>query len=85
MSYFSEEESNRLVDNWFHCGDFIDCKEENVDIVIGNPPYVRATGLPLSIRRRYSSALTTFTLGTDMYVAFFEKGLRILSKKGGLS
>ena len=84
IRYFDKKSSNDLIKAWFHCSDFIKCQEENVDIVIGNPPYVRATDIPLSLRKFYSSILNTFTLGTDMYVAFIEKGLRTLSKQGKL-
>lgn len=51
------------------------------DLVVGNPPYVRVHNMDESTRK----LVKTFSFAggsTDLYIAFMEKGLSILSKKG---
>jgi methylase of polypeptide subunit release factors len=78
----SADEADYLSRRWFHLADFIESDQANVDLVIGNPPYIRATDLSLQDRQQYAQQLQTFTFGTDIYIAFLEKGLRMLSPKG---
>ncbi len=56
--------------------------EEGFDIVIGNPPYIRQeriTEYKPQFRKIYED---TFAGTADMYVYFYEKGLRILNSRG---
>ncbi|MFT9039267.1 Eco57I restriction-modification methylase domain-containing protein [Schleiferilactobacillus harbinensis] len=78
----SADEADYLSRRWFHLADFIESDQADVDLVIGNPPYIRATDLSLHDRQQYAQQLQTFTFGTDIYIAFLEKGLRMLSPKG---
>jgi len=59
-------------------------QEESFDVVIGNPPYVRNTELPNRDKeffiKNYSSAHKQY----DIYVLFFEIGLKLLKNKGYL-
>lgn len=73
-----------LINHWFRNEDFILSDAHDFDIVIGNPPYIRATELKKSIRNTYVQTLDTFTLGTDIYVGFIEKGLKSINKNGKL-
>lgn len=69
----SADEADYLSRRWFHLADFIESDQANVDLVIGNPPYIRATDLSLQDRQQYAQQLQTFTFGTDIYIAFLEK------------
>jgi adenine-specific DNA-methyltransferase len=64
--------------------DFLMPRECAFDYVIGNPPYVPITHLSKSekakFRRRFSAARGRF----DLYLLFFEQGLRLLRPSGRL-
>jgi adenine-specific DNA-methyltransferase len=64
--------------------DFLTAREGAFDYVIGNPPYVPITELSKSekarFRRRFSAARGRF----DLYLLFFEQGLRLLGPSGRL-
>ena len=51
------------------------------DIVIGNPPYVRQEKIK-EIKPYLKEHYETYTGVADLYVYFFEKGLKILKNKG---
>ncbi len=54
---------------------------EGFDVVIGNPPYVRQEKikhLKPTLKKRY----TCYTGAADLYVYFYERGLRLLNTKG---
>jgi type I restriction-modification system DNA methylase subunit len=75
------DETIAMLNAFKWIGDF---QEESFDIVIGNPPYVRNTELPTndkeSFVKNYSSAYKQY----DIYVLFFEIGLKLLKNKGYL-
>jgi hypothetical protein len=75
-----------LAEKWIVQADFLLC-DWNVrfDFVIGNPPYVRIEALPVAVLRNYRSRFSTATDRADIYVAFFERGLQLLSDRGVLS
>jgi len=54
------------------------------DVVIGNPPYVRADHL-VPFKGYFASRYRTFHGSADLYVYFFEQGLRVLRPGGYLS
>ena len=76
--------AKRLVDTWYVQRDFVETNISDADLVIGNPPYIRATDIAMENRNRYMESLETFTRGTDIYIAFFEKGLKSLDTGGKL-
>ncbi|MEO7046738.1 MAG: TaqI-like C-terminal specificity domain-containing protein [Ferruginibacter sp.] len=56
-------------------------KQGGFDVVIGNPPYVKA-GL-IGIEKKYFSSKYKVYDGTaDLYTYFFEKGINLLNKSG---
>ena len=57
--------------------------DERMDYVVGNPPYVRVHNLTRHYEdvKRYSFAASGMT---DMYLAFYELGLRMLNERGML-
>jgi methylase of polypeptide subunit release factors len=54
------------------------------DVIVGNPPYVRIEDLPRAVLQRYRSLYTTLGDRADLYVAFIERGLQLLSSRGVL-
>ena len=54
------------------------------DIVIGNPPYVRNTDLTNKDKNYFKSSYKSAYKQYDIYVLFFELGLKILKNKGYL-
>jgi hypothetical protein len=52
------------------------------DFVIGNPPYVRLEDIPEETVAFYRKAYSTMRGRADLYVAFFEAGLRQLNEGG---
>jgi hypothetical protein len=81
----SDNEIEQVLDYWLIAGDYLlEGGGIHADFVIGNPPYIRATSLSAYIRNQYQQALSTMSMGTDIYVGFFERGLRSLNENGVL-
>lgn len=64
------------------CEDFLLADHAPVDMVVGNPPYIRYEEIPEEKRNLYKSLFSTFHYRTDIYVLFFEKSLRLLNPGG---
>lgn len=62
--------------------DYLLAKHKPVDIVIGNPPYIRYEQIPKNKLEKYKGLFSTFFYRTDIYVLFFEHSLKQL-KPGG--
>ncbi len=78
--------SLELAATWIVAGDFLLSQWPNCfDLVVGNPPYVRIEALPPRLLKHYREIFSTVTDRADLYVAFFEKGLSLLSEKGRLA
>ena len=56
--------------------------DRQVDIVIGNPPYIRYEQIPKDKLDIYKRRYATFYYRADMYVLFFEQSLRLLKHDG---
>ena len=65
-------------------GDFLDRVCPSFDFVVGNPPYVSLGALSADERTRYRGAYQTATGRFDLYLLFFERALRLLSRSGRL-
>jgi hypothetical protein len=76
-----------LVDLWIHEGDFILGRDLNAtaDFVLGNPPYVRLEDIAPVRTFAYRRACPTMGGRADLFVAFYETGLRSLKHKGTLA
>lgn len=73
--------------DWFD-SDWMFGIKEGFDVVIGNPPYVRADHPGVAeVRKRIMESEEYETLWEkwDLYVAFMEKGFKLLAKNGVLS
>ena len=69
---------------WIRTGDYLfEAVSMEADFVVGNPPYVRLEEIPEETATRYRDAYPTMRGRADLYVAFFEAGLRQL-KEGGV-
>lgn len=81
----SSERSRAIAETWIDHGDFIVTPhdEETADFVVGNPPYIRLEDITDDRLALYRQTCTTMTGRADIYLGFFELGLRLL-KKGGL-
>jgi len=65
-----------------HFGDVFARENAGFDVVIANPPYVRAQRLD---REKYAGMYPSLRGNTDLYVAFVERGLDLAGKKGELA
>ncbi|HEY3373570.1 MAG TPA: Eco57I restriction-modification methylase domain-containing protein [Candidatus Aquicultor sp.] len=76
-----------VLSSWIKQADYLleEHPKGEVDFVIGNPPYIRAQEIPSSCRTTYIKNCKTMTEGTDIYVGFFEVGLRSLKPEGVLA
>ena len=64
--------------------DFLLGSYKKFDIITGNPPYVRHEKIPIGKKKLYRKTFSTFRHRSDLYIAFYEKGLNILTDKGQL-
>ncbi len=73
-----------LAASWVRSGDYLfDAFHLSVaDYVIGNPPYIRLEEIPSETAGLYRDAYPTMRGRADVYVAFFEAGLRQLKPNG---
>jgi adenine-specific DNA-methyltransferase len=72
-----------LASTWVRIGDYLfEAPGTEADFVIGNPPYVRLEDIPEGTAMFYRNAYPTMRGRADLYVAFFEAGLRQLKESG---
>lgn len=78
--------AEELVGSWLVRTDFLlhDWREP-FDLVVGNPPYVRIEDLPRPLLQRYRAEFRSMTDRADLYIAFLERGLQLLSADGVLA
>lgn len=65
----------------FFVEDYLLCSHKPVDIIIGNPPYIRYEEIPEDKLAQYKT-FPTFYYRADIYVLFFEKSLAQLNPGG---
>ena len=63
-------------------GDFLQSRLPEMDIVVGNPPYVRYENIPAIQLDFIKKTFPTFHYRADLYIPFFEKSLRLLKPDG---
>ncbi|MCX2819046.1 N-6 DNA methylase [Haladaptatus sp. F3-133] len=59
--------------------------DEEFDLVVANPPYVRIQNLSDDVKETYSARYATAIKNFDIYVPFIERGLDWLSEDGKLA
>lgn len=70
------------ISTFIQQGDFLQKEAPQVDIVVGNPPYVRYEQLPEEIITFCKRTFSTFHYRADLYIPFYEKTLRLLKPDG---
>jgi len=80
------ETCEHLASAWVTQQDFLlsPPDEESADFVVGNPPYIRLEAVPPTRSAAYRRACTTMGGRADVYVGFYEHGLRALRRDGTL-
>lgn len=78
--------ARELSEAWATQGDFLLLDwTRRFDFVVGNPPYVRLEDLPKQVLAEYRRRFETLTDRADVYIAFFEQGLHLLTEGGTLA
>ena len=78
--------ADELVATWLRHEDFLLADfDGEFEFVIGNPPYVRQELIPDELLRLYRSKFPTMVGRADLYIAFMERSLGLLSNGGKLS
>lgn len=77
---YCSELAEDLAQHWIRSGDFLlkPPAERSADFVIGNPPYVRLEAVPRERSDAYRLACATMGGRADVYVGFYEHGLKAL-------
>ncbi|MFC5833721.1 Eco57I restriction-modification methylase domain-containing protein [Nonomuraea insulae] len=81
------EESAKVASTWVRRGDYLLEQAHGLpkaDFVVGNPPYIRLEDVPTARMDFYRALYRTMVGRSDIYVGFFEAGLRSLSEGGRL-
>ena len=74
-----------LTSKWVQQGDFLLAGGiTSFDVIVGNPPYIRIEQLSPALQAEYRNLFATIYDRADLYVAFIEKSLHLLSRKGVL-
>lgn len=76
-----------LAEKWVHQDDFLlaPLGGETFDAIVGNPPYIRIEQLSPDLQNEYRRRYESLFDRADIYVAFIEHSLRLLSPTGTLS
>jgi adenine-specific DNA-methyltransferase len=79
-------EAEQLAAGWVHHDDFLlsDHRDGVADFVIGNPPYIRLEDVSIVRGAAYRRACQTMGGRADIFVGFYEVGLRALRPGGAL-
>jgi hypothetical protein len=82
----ASDEANDLASAWLARDDFLlmPFDEASVDVVVGNPPYIRLESVPRERSDLYRRACHTMGGRADVYVGFYERGLCALRPGGAL-
>jgi hypothetical protein len=77
---------DKAVHAWIGQGDYLlgQHASQAADFVVGNPPYIRLEDVPDTRMSAYRSACPTMGGRADIYVGFYEVGLRSLKPGGRL-
>jgi adenine-specific DNA-methyltransferase len=77
---------DKIVPAWIGQGDYLlhDHEPRSVDFVVGNPPYIRLEDVPDARTSAYRSTCATMGGRADIYIGFYEVGLRSLKPDGRL-
>lgn len=75
-----------LSESWIVKGDFLlTAFQHRFDVIVGNPPYIRIEQLSSILHDEYRRRFRSLFDRADLYVAFIEQSLSLLSDAGVLS
>lgn len=80
-------DTSRMAHAWVRRGDYLLEQSRGtpaVDVVVGNPPYIRLEELPEERMALYRALWPTMVGRADIYIGFFEAALRSLRAEGRL-
>lgn len=81
----SSAETETLLNHWLVESDFLLADIQGTfSHVVGNPPYVRPENIPPRLMAEYRARYSTIFDRADLYIPFFERGLRLLAASGKL-
>ena len=75
--------ANALSFDWFKHEDRVKMNN-GFDLIVGNPPYVRAKNIDEASKKLLSNWVVTKSGNSDLYIPFFEIGLKQLTTEGVL-
>jgi adenine-specific DNA-methyltransferase len=76
---------DKVVCSWINQGDYLlRAQLAPADFVVGNPPYIRLEDVPDIRMARYRAACSAMGGRADIYIGFYEKGLKSLKPEGRL-
>lgn len=84
LNGMSNKDAEKLSSLWIIHGDYLLADTVPCDYVIGNPPYQRASDIPINAKEQYCNQLSTMTKGCDIFIGFIEKGIKSLKDKNGV-
>ena len=78
------KQADELAAQWVNTADFLldGVAADSVDVVVGNPPYIRYDDLPATVAAAYRGHWQTMRGRGDIYVGFFERSLTMLKPRG---
>lgn len=77
--------ARRLSERWVRNGDFLLADvPESFTHVVGNPPYIRWSNVPVTLRRKYEARLPTRMTKGDLFLSFLDIGISRLASDGVL-
>lgn len=84
-SGWTPEVVRAVADSWIVHDDFLSAPfDTRFSHVVGNPPYIRLENLPKDLLRAYRARWRSLFDRADLYVAFIERSLGLLSDGGRL-
>lgn len=83
----ARSEAETIAAAWVVEDDYLlaDFQPEQVDVVVGNPPYIRLEDVPEARSSAYRQTWPTMGGRADVFIGFFERGLRSLKPDGSLA
>lgn len=76
----------KIAQAWVHEDDYLlmGFEPDSVDVIVGNPPYIRLEDVPAARSAAYRRTWQTMGGRADIFIGFFERGLRSLRPGGKL-
>ena len=77
--------ANEIARYWVKNEDFLEARiHSRFSHIVSNPPYIRWESIPLELRSTYRKRYPSFKGRADLYVAFIDRALDLLTEDGQL-